>query len=209
MACRVLALGCRAFPGGSVEVARRVIPRLGLAVTPLGLTVTNVGRTVAVTPIHVALAWVGEGGLALFRDSAVLIWGCHTAVQSFVHTGLPGTLSSARDASASTHCHNNCRNGSRAHATAQVLRAFVRLEKHLADLTAHRDQDQPHDDQLPHGHSKFRLTSFHRRQCVEVVPTRAYEPQATSVGTKAGPAWRTGAASAPRPSCRPSPSAGR
>ena len=81
----MLTLGCRAVPGGSFEVARRIIPRLGLAVTLLGLTVANVGRTVAVASFDVALACACEGVLAFVRDSAVLLWSCQTAVHSFVH----------------------------------------------------------------------------------------------------------------------------
>jgi hypothetical protein len=73
----LLTLARCAVPGGSVEITRRVVTRLGLSITLLGFPVTHVGSQIAVPAFDVALPCDCGGVLIFTRAIAVLIWARH------------------------------------------------------------------------------------------------------------------------------------
>ena len=77
----ILAFSGRQVHLGPVDVARRVVARLGLAIALLRLSVAHVGGEVTVAPFEVAIARLGEGVIAIIRSTRVLIWKSHIAHQ--------------------------------------------------------------------------------------------------------------------------------
>ena len=85
LAFGLLAISRRAVASGSVEVARGVITRRGLAVALLRHSVAHVRGQIAIAPLYVALACLGQGVLAWISPVWVLIWEFDAACPPFRH----------------------------------------------------------------------------------------------------------------------------